>query len=110
MKKVALCGSAIALALLLAVASNAFLGVQSTTPVAFAQEGTPVPTVVAQAAPVQTTQPAQENRNDFPWGLLGLLGLAGLAGRRRPEPVRHETEPVRHEPGKVTTAVYDSKK
>jgi hypothetical protein len=31
----------------------------------------------------QTTAPAvvqtEEDRDDFPWGLLGLLGLAGLA-------------------------------
>jgi hypothetical protein len=37
------------------------------------------------AGPVmaQTTAPAvvqtEEDRDDFPWGLLGLLGLAGLA-------------------------------
>ncbi len=28
---------------------------------------------------------AQEEGNDFPWGLLGLLGLAGLLGRKRQE-------------------------
>jgi MYXO-CTERM domain-containing protein len=106
MKKVALWGSALTLALLVAVASSAFLGVQSTMPVAFAQDGTAVPTAVAQAAPVQTTQPVQEDNNDFPWGLLGLVGLAGLAGlRRQPEPVRREPANV-----KSTVGMYDSKK
>jgi MYXO-CTERM domain-containing protein len=106
MKKVAVWGSAMALALLLIVASSAFLGVQSTLPVAFAQDGTAVPTVGAQAAPVQTTQPAREDNNDFPWGLLGLLGLAGLAGmRRQPEPVQHEPAGV-----KSTVGMYDTKK
>ena len=105
MKKVAVWSSAIAIALLLTVGSNAFLSVQSTT-VAFAQDGTAVPTVGAQAAPVQTTQPVQEDDNDFPWGLLGLVGLAGLAGlRRQPEPVRRETASVQ-----PTVGVYDSKK
>ena len=106
MKNVAVWGSAIALALLLTVASSAFLGVQSTIPVAFAQDGTAVPTAGAQAAPVQTTQPAREDNNDFPWGLLGLLGLAGLAGiRRQPEPVRREPAGV-----KPTVGMYESEK
>jgi MYXO-CTERM domain-containing protein len=106
MKKVAVWGSAIALALLLTGVNSALLGVQSTTSVAFAQDGTAVPTAVAQAAPVQTTQPAREDNNDFPWGLLGLLGLAGLAGMRR------QPEPVRREPASVqpTVGMYDSKK
>ena len=105
MKRVAVWGSAIALALLLTVASSAFLDVQSTT-VAFAQDGTAVPTAVAQAAPVQTTQPAREDNNDFPWGLLGLVGLAGLAGlRRQPETVRREPAGV-----KPTVGMYESKK
>jgi hypothetical protein len=38
------------------------------------------------------TQPARQNNNGFPWGLLGLAGLAGLAGLRRQEqPQRIET-------------------
>lgn len=105
MKNLTVWSSAIVLALLLAVASSAFLGGHSIAPVAFAQDGTAVPTVGAQTAPVQTTQPAEDN-NDFPWGLLGLLGLAGLAGmRRQPEPVRRETADV-----KPTVGMYDTKK
>jgi len=104
MKKVAVCS--IALALLLTLAGSAFESLSSSAPVAFAQDGTAVPTAVAQAAPVQTTQPAQEDNNDFPWGMLGLLGLAGLAGlRRQPEPVRREPANV-----KSTVGMYDSKK
>lgn len=104
-KKVALFGSAIAFALLLALFGSAGSGAYST-PVTFAQEGTAVPTAVAQAAPVQTTQPAREDNNDFPWGLLGLVGLAGLAGlRRQPEPVRYESGGV-----KPTVGVYENRK
>lgn len=33
----------------------------------------------------QYDQRAQEDDNDFPWGLLGLLGLAGLLGRKKQE-------------------------
>jgi MYXO-CTERM domain-containing protein len=104
MKKVALCS--IALALLLTVGGSAFESLSSSVPVASAQDGTAVPTAMAQAAPVQTTQPAQEDTNDFPWGLLGLIGLAGLAGLRR------QPEPVRREPASVpsTVGIYDSKK
>jgi MYXO-CTERM domain-containing protein len=106
MKKIALCGGAFILALLVAIGSTAVLTVQPTTTVAFAQDGTAVPTAVAQTAPVQTTQPAREDNNDFPWGLLGLVGLAGLAGlRRQPEPVRREPANV-----KPTVGMYDSKK
>jgi MYXO-CTERM domain-containing protein len=105
MKKVALFGSAVAFALLLAVAGTAGSGLYST-PVAFAQDGTAVPTAIAQAAPVQTTQPAREDNNDFPWGLLGLVGLAGLAGlRRQPEPVRREAGDV-----KPTVGMYETRK
>ena len=32
--------------------------------------------------------PAQEEDNDFPWGLLGLLGLAGLMGRKKDNDTR----------------------
>ena len=104
MKKVALCS--IALALLLTVVSSAFQSIPFSATVTFAQDGTAVPTAVAQAAPVQTTQPAQEDNNDFPWGLLGLVGLAGLAGlRRQPEQVRREPANV-----KSTVGMYDSKK
>jgi MYXO-CTERM domain-containing protein len=39
-----------------------------------------------EVEPQQQTQPQAENDdNDFPWGLLGLLGLGGLAGLRRRE-------------------------
>ncbi|HEY0011390.1 MAG TPA: WGxxGxxG family protein [Allosphingosinicella sp.] len=31
------------------------------------------------------TTRAQDDDNDFPWGLLGLLGLAGLLGLKRKE-------------------------
>jgi MYXO-CTERM domain-containing protein len=94
----------IALALLLTFVGNVGVGA-NTTSVAFAQDATAVPNVGAQTTPVQTSQPVDDNSNDFPWGILGLLGLAGLAGLRRPEPVRHE-------PGRVTptVGVYDSKK
>jgi hypothetical protein len=104
MKKVALYGSAIALALLLAFAGSVGGGAHTAT-VAFAQDTTAVPTVSAQDAPVQQTRPVEDN-NDFPWGLLGLLGLAGLAGLRR------HPEPMRHEPGRVTPTVgmYETKK
>lgn len=84
MKKLAVCGSALALALLLAFATS--FGFGGTT-VAFAQDATPVPTIVAQTQPAQ---PVQDD-NEFPWGLLGLIGLAGLIPRRREEPVRVET-------------------
>ncbi len=104
MKKVALCGGVVALALLLTFGLNGGVGA-STTTVAFAQDATAVPNAAAQTTPVQTAQPVDDNRNDFPWGLLDLIGLAGLAGLRRPEPVRQEM-------GRVTpaTGVYDSKK
>ena len=36
--------------------------------------------------------PAEEDDEDFPWGLLGLLGLAGLLGRRR---VEHHVDTTR---------------
>ena len=29
--------------------------------------------------------PADDDDDDFPWGLLGLLGLAGLLGRKHKE-------------------------
>jgi MYXO-CTERM domain-containing protein len=106
MKKIALCGGALLLALLVAFGTIAVLSGHPTTTVAFAQDGTAIPTAVAQAAPVQSTQPARQDNNGFPWGLLGLLGLAGLAGlRRQPEPVRRE--PANVQP---TVGVYDSKK
>ncbi len=71
---------ALASALLLMAMSFSTIGT-----VAFAQEGTAVPEP-------QTTQPVDNNRNDFPWGLLGLLGLGGLAGlRRQHTPTRVET-------------------
>lgn len=35
------------------------------------------------ADPATTTVAAQDDHEDFPWGLLGLLGLAGLLGRKR---------------------------
>jgi hypothetical protein len=31
------------------------------------------------------TTRAQDDDNDFPWGLLGLLGLAGLLGLKKKE-------------------------
>ena len=52
--------------LAIAVASTAFVAVP-----AFAQV-TPDP-----------AYPAQEEEDEFPWGLLGLLGLAGLMGMKR---------------------------
>ena len=105
MKKVALYGSVIACALLLAGVGSVVAGAQPNA-VAFAQEATAVPTVGAQPTPVQTTQPAREDTNDFPWGLLGLLGLAGLAGmRRQPEPERREPANVR-----PTVGVYEDRK
>ena len=71
----------------------------------FDQDGTAVPTAVVQAAPVQTTQLAREDNNDFPWGLLGLVGLAGLAGlRRQPEPEPRESGDVKPKLG-----VYDNR-
>jgi MYXO-CTERM domain-containing protein len=96
-------GGLIALALLLAV-SGLFGGNAGSLSPAFAQDTTPVATVVATvAAPVQQTQPVQqtEDNNDFPWGLLGLLGLAGLAGLRR-QPEREHVTPV--------VGVYDTPK
>ena len=86
MKKFVLYGSAVMIALFLAVGSFAF-SVSSDT-VAYAQEGTAVAGDTQSAPAVQTTQ-QDDDDNDFPWGLLGLLGLAGLAGlRRREEPTR----------------------
>jgi MYXO-CTERM domain-containing protein len=89
MKKVVLCATAFAIALMIAFGSFAASNFRPSA-VAFAQEGTAVATVTTQnSPPVQTTQ---EDDNGFPWGLLGLAGLAGLAGlRRQPEPVQRET-------------------
>ena len=87
MKKVALYGSVIACALLLAGVGSV-AGAAQPNAVAFAQEATAVPTVGAQAAPVQTTQPAREDNNGFPWGLLGLLGLAACRLLRHPDRAR----------------------
>lgn len=49
-----------------------------TPAAAFAQD-------TADTANTQYDTRAQEEDNDFPWGLLGLLGLAGLLGRKRQE-------------------------
>ena len=85
MKKFVVYCSAAIVALLLAVGSG-FSGAPLST-VAFAQEGTAVPSTNAE--PVPATQTTQQDDNDgFPWGLLGLLGLGGLAGLRRQEPTR----------------------
>jgi MYXO-CTERM domain-containing protein len=99
MKRLVL-GGLIALALLFAV-SGLFGGNAGSSSPAFAQDATPVATVVT--APVQQTQPVQQtdDNNDFPWGLLGLLGLAGLAGLRR-QPEREHVTPV--------VGVYDTPK
>ena len=36
------------------------------------------------ADPMMTTpMPVEDDRDEFPWGLLGLLGLAGLLGMKR---------------------------
>jgi len=35
-----------------------------------------------------TAPMADDEDEDFPWGLLGLLGLAGLLGRKRDNDVR----------------------
>ena len=59
------------------------LGLSTVGTTIYAQDDNP------PAEATQTTQ--QDNRNDFPWGLLGLLGLGGLAGltrRERAEPLK----------------------
>ncbi len=38
-----------------------------------------------------TAMPVEDDRDDFPWGLLGLLGLAGLLGRKRDTHVHTDT-------------------
>lgn len=61
------------------------LGMPAFGRIAFAQVGTVVPET-------ETAQPADNDNDGFPWGLLGLLGLGGLAGLRRQEaPQRVET-------------------
>ena len=41
---------------------------------------------------LNTSDDDDDDRGDFPWGLLGLLGLAGLLGtRRRDDDVRVDT-------------------
>ncbi len=65
-------------ALLLALA-----GAPATGSVAFAQEG-----AVTAEPQTQTAQPADNNDDGFPWGLLGLLGLGGLAGFNRRDNTR----------------------
>ena len=42
-----------------------------------------------------TTQSAEREDNDFPWGLLGLLGLAGLIPRKRDHVVHNERTTAR---------------
>ena len=42
-----------------------------------------------------TTQAADDDDNDFPWGLLGLLGLAGLIPRKRNHDVHTERTTAR---------------
>src|SRR3712207_2331142 len=96
MKTFAMVASVLAFTLLLALGSIVTSRVHPAG-VAFAQEATAAPTGAAQ--PVVTTQQAEQDDNDFPWGILGLLGLAGLAGlRRQPEPVRQQS--VRQEPAR----------
>jgi hypothetical protein len=55
-----------------------FLAAAAVTTCLFA--GAPA---AAQATADPAAYPAQEEDDEFPWGLLGLLGLAGLAGLKR---------------------------
>ena len=44
------------------------------------------PVAVSAQTPANTVSDstyAPEERDDFPWGLLGILGLAGLLGMKR---------------------------
>lgn len=43
-------------------------------------------------ADTMTAMPVEDDdRGDFPWGLLGLLGLAGLLGRKRDTHIHTDT-------------------
>lgn len=84
----------IALAGLLLVGAMPMAASAQTTTVTTAP--TTAPTALATDVPsTSTTAPApDQDRHDFPWGLLGLLGLAGLAGlRRRGDTVIRTTPP-----------------
>ena len=52
---------------------------------------------IAQPTTETTTTVEREQRNEFPWGLLGLIGLAGLIPRKRETHVHPTTTTTTHD-------------